>query len=296
LPGKTEGLSPCLVFRDEDKWILRKAEQVAAEVTDNLEKYELSVATQKIQELIRDEYCDWYIELVKTRLYGDDEETKAVCRAVLVRVLCDLLRLLHPFMPFITEEIWSFLDKPNKLIGDRWPTPGGFAKDPDFAAAAARIETTKEIVRAVRNIRAEANAPQSKKLPILIRFDEGTDISPGSDAGTAAHIKALAGVSDIGIVRTEEELPGDTASAIIKGMTLHVPLADLVDFAAEREKLSKERERLTGEISRLGAKLGNESFTAKAPAAVVGAEREKLATAEDALAKVIAREAAIREK
>jgi valyl-tRNA synthetase len=279
-----------LALRDEDKWILRTAEAVAAEVADNLEKYELSVATQKIHDLIRDEYCDWYIELVKTRLYGEDEETKAVCRAVLVRVLSDLLRLLHPFMPFITEEIWSYLDKPNKLIKDRWPAPEGFAADADFAAAAGRIETTKEIVRAVRNIRAEANAPQTKKLPIVIVFDEG------EIQGAEAHIKALAGVSDIGIARSEAELPGDTVSAILKGMVVHVPLADLVDFAAEREKLAKERERLTGEIARLSAKLNNESFTAKAPAAVVDAEREKRAAAEDALTKVIAREAAIREK
>jgi valyl-tRNA synthetase len=289
-------------------WILRTAEVVAAEVTDNLEKYELSVATQKIYDLIRDEYCDWYIELVKTRLYGEDEETKAVCRAVLVRVLSDLLRLLHPFMPFITEEIWSFLDKPNKLIKDRWPAPEGFAADADFAAAAGRIETTKEIVRAVRNIRAEANAPQAKKLPIVIVFDEGERQDAGEPArlgagaeallgaGAEAHIKALGGVSDIGIVRPGTELPGDTVSAILKGMVVHVPLADLVDFAAEREKLAKERERLTGEIARLGAKLNNESFTAKAPVAVVDAEREKRAAAEEALTKVTAREAAIREK
>ncbi|GHU64829.1 valine--tRNA ligase [Clostridia bacterium] len=303
----TEGLSLCPAsLRDEDKWILRTVEQVAAEVTDNLEKYELSVATQKIYDLIRDEYCDWYIELVKTRLYGEDEESKKVCCAVLVRVLSDLLRLLHPFMPFITEEIWSYLDKPNKLIRDSWPTPEGFAADSDFTAASVRIETTKEIVRAVRNIRAEANAPQAKKLPILILFDKGGGSGESGGerngenaalgAGAAAHIQALAGVSDIGIVRSEAELPGDTVSAILKGMVLHVPLADLVDFAAEREKLAKERERLTGETQRLGGKLNNEGFTAKAPPAVVDTERAKLAAAEDALAKVIAREAAIREK
>ena len=283
-----------LDLRDEDKWILRLTEQVAFEVTDNLEKYELSVATQKIQELIRDEYCDWYIELVKTRLYGEDEETKKVCRAVLVHVLSDLLRLLHPFMPFITEEIWSILGKQNKLIKDRWPGQEGFREASDFAEAADKIEITKEIVRATRNIRAEANAPQSKKLPILILFDNGNQQVLGE--GAEAHIKALAGVSDIGIIATEAELPGDTASAILNGMVVHVPLDDLVDFAAEREKLIKERSRLESEIERLAAKLGNEGFTAKAPAQVVEVERKKLTAAEDALEKVKARESAISEK
>ena len=287
LPEDVSKLDLC----DEDKWILRTTEQIASEVTENLEKYELSVATQKIQELIRDEYCDWYIELVKTRLYGEDEETKTVCRAVLVHVLSDLLRLLHPFMPFITEEIWSILGKQNKLINDRWPGTEGFREAADFAEAANKIEATKEIVRAVRNIRAEANAPQSKKLPILILFDDGDSKALGE--GAEAHIKALAGVSEIGIAKNESELPGDTASAILSGMVVHVPLADLVDFAAEREKLAKEHIRLEGEIERLGAKLGNEGFTAKAPAQVIEVERKKLEAAEDALEKVIAREAAI---
>ncbi|MDR3304466.1 MAG: valine--tRNA ligase, partial [Clostridiales Family XIII bacterium] len=159
-----------LRLADEDKWILARTERAAAEATGNLEKFELSLATQKIHDLIRDDYCDWYIELVKARLYGDDAESGSVCRIVLVRVLSDLLRLLHPLMPFITEEIWSYLGKPNKLIRDRWPEPEGFAEA--YADAAARIETMKEIIRAVRNIRAEADAAPSRKLSVFVKADK----------------------------------------------------------------------------------------------------------------------------
>ena len=270
------------MLRDEDKWILAASERAALEITQNLEKFELSLATQKIHDFIRDEYCDWYIELVKTRLYGDDEETKSVCRAVLIHVLSDLLRLLHPFMPFITEEIWGSLGKPGKLIVDEWPTPQGFSDDADFISATKRIEALKEIIRAVRNIRADAGAAPSRKFPIIIKADTEVDLDHG-------HIMSLAGVSEIRFISDESEITEGVASAILEGMVVYVPLAELVDLAAEHEKLIKEKERLESEITRLTAKLGNEGFTSKAPAQVVEAERAKLESAEEALSKVLAR-------
>ena len=289
----TKEPSPCVVscvaLRDEDKWILAACEKTAAEITQNLERFELSLATQKIHDFIRDEYCDWYIEFAKLRLYGDDEEAKAVCRAVLVRVLSDLLRLLHPFMPFITEEIWGSLGKPNKLIRDRWPEPEGFADDEDFTAASKRIEAEKEIIRAVRNIRADAGAAPSRRFPIIIKADR----DPVFDKD---HIMSLAGVSEVRFASCNTDLPEEAASAILEGLVVYVPLADLVDFAAEREKLTKEQARLEEEIGRLTAKLDNEGFTAKAPAKVVEAERSKLASAEEALTKVLTRISQIEDK
>jgi len=278
--GQTQ--SPDETLRDEDKWILAKCEIAAEEMTQNLERFELSLATQKIHDFIRDEFCDWYIELVKPRLYGDDEEDKAVCRAVLVQVLSDLLRLLHPFMPFITEEIWGSLGKPGKLIRDTWPVPRGLAGDDDFIDAVKKIEAEKEIIRAVRNIRADAGAAPSRKFPIIVKTDTDIGVEP-------VHIKTLAGVSEVRFQADEKGIPEEAASAILEGMVVYVPLEELLDFSAERDRLEKEQGRLEGEIARLTAKLGNEGFTAKAPAEVVAAERSKLAAAEEALAKVIMR-------
>jgi len=276
-------------MRDEDKWILAACERVAAEMTQNLEKFDISLATQKIHDFIREEYCDWYIEFAKARLYGEDEEAKAVCRSVLVHVLSDLLRLLHPFMPFITEEIWGCLGKPGKLIRDKWPESKGFADREDFIAAAKKIEAEKEVIRAVRNTRADAGAAPSRRFPIIIKADEDPAFDPG-------HIMSLAGVSEVRYTADESDLPEEAASAILEGMVVYVPLADLVDLTAEREKLAKEKARLEGEVARLSAKLHNEGFTAKAPAQVVEAERAKLGSAEEALAKVLVRISQIEEK
>ncbi|MDR1815078.1 MAG: valine--tRNA ligase [Clostridiales Family XIII bacterium] len=274
---------------DEDRWILGLTARVAGEVTDALEKFELSVAIEKVYDLIRDEYCDWYIEMAKARLYGEDEAAKATVRAVLVDVLSDLLRLLHPFMPFITEEIWGVLGKDGKLICDAWPggldsrvKPENDNFSVDAAEAEARIEALKDVVRAVRNIRAEAGTAPGKKVPLVLRVDAAAGMLSEALLG---HVKSLAGVSEVTVITDDADVPKDAASAILKGMVAYVPLADLVDLAAEREKLLKEKERLEKFSAQLAAKLANEGFTAKAPPAVVEAERAKLANAEDALAK-----------
>ena len=295
-------------LRDEDRWILALTERTAAGITEALEKFELSVAIEKIYELIRDEYCDWYIEFVKARLYGDDEDSKATARAVLEQVLSDLLRLLHPFMPFITEEIWGYLGKPSKLIKDVWPAPRGFAEDPEFTAASEKIEITKDIIRAVRNIRAEAGAEPSQKFPIIIKVDAETiggtigtapivsSIASGLREDIGEAVMRLAGVSEVRVTTDETDVPQDAASAILSGLTVYVPTEELINYEAERKKLKKELERLEPEVPRLRAKLENEGFLAKAPAQVVATERGKLADAEEALAKTRDRLAFIQEK
>jgi valyl-tRNA synthetase len=293
-----------LSLADEDRWILVRTGEAVRDITRNMEKYEFTLATQKIYELIWNEFCDWYIELVKDRLYAGTDDEKRTVRAVLTAVLSDLLRLLHPYMPFITEEIWSFLDKPNKLIADRWPEPAAEVSGAD-ADSAAEMDFVIDVIRSVRNIRAEAGAVPSRQLTLVARIAEAEG-DLGDAAGRVDYeaalrkqdkiIGKLAGVSAVTVLAAADDAPGDAMSALVRGVELFVPLDDLLDYAAERERLGKEGERLEGEIKRLSGKLSNEGFVSKAPANVVDAEREKLAAAQDALAKVYARADAIRGK
>ena len=259
------------VLRDEDRWILTRINDGAKDITNSLDKYELGLAAQKIYELIWDEYCDWYIELVKKRLYGDDEEDKKTARYVLQRALKSLLKLLHPFMPFITEEIWGSLpseEGEELLIRASWPT-----YDPSltFEESVARIETAKEIIKAVRAIRVEAEAAPSRKLSMIVR----TDTMKETVAADEEYIKNIANITNIDIIDADGEAPEDTMSAVFNGGEILIPLADLVDFEAEIARLTKEKKRLEGEVARVEKKLSNPGFTGKAPAAVVEEERAK---------------------
>ncbi|MDR2610014.1 MAG: valine--tRNA ligase, partial [Clostridiales Family XIII bacterium] len=290
-----------------DRWILASVREAVRDITRNMEKYEFTLATQKIYELIWNEFCDWYIEMVKERLYGDDEADKRVVRLVLTSVLSDLLRLLHPYMPFITEEIWGFLGKDGKLIADRWPETGGEETE-DEAKIRASYDFVIGVIRSVRTIRADSGADPKRKLSLIAKVagaDEGVGIlsaggdgvgirSAGGDcegegirvpggsveirglggldyAGllldNAALIKKLAGVESIVCVGAgdEDKIPDEAMSAITHGVELFVPLDDLLDYAAEKERLAKERARLEGEIKRLSGKLANEGFVSKAP-------------------------------
>ncbi|MDR1068535.1 MAG: valine--tRNA ligase, partial [Clostridiales Family XIII bacterium] len=295
---------PSLCLADEDRWILVRTGEAVRDITRNMEKYEFTLATQKIYELIWNEFCDWYIELVKDRLYAGTDDEKRAVRTVLTAVLSDLLRLLHPYMPFITEEIWSFLGKPNKLIADRWPEPAAEVSKED-ADSAAEMDFVIDVIRCVRNIRAEAGAAPSRRLTLVARITGAGD-DPGDAVGRVDYEAALrkqdklvgklAGVSSVTVITAADNAPGDAMSGLVRGVELFVPLDDLLDYAAERERLDKERERLEGEIKRLSGKLSNEGFVSKAPANVVDAERGKLAAAQDALEKVDARTDAIRGK
>ncbi len=280
-------------LRAEDRWILSTVNDAVKDINGNMEKFEFALAAQKINELIWNEYCDWYIELVKSRLYGQNEDDKKVARYVLVRVLRDLLKLLHPFMPFITEEIWSFLprraDAKDFLMLESWPAEGEMDSREDVAV----LELAKEVIRSIRNIRAQAEAQPSRKLS-LIALTSGLE-KERMQAGIG-YILSLANLSELTFIDEKGQIPEETMSAALPNIELFVPLDDLLDYQAEYDRLTKEKARLEGEVARTEGKLANEAFVAKAPGHVIGAEREKLANAQDMLDKVNARIPAVKGK
>lgn len=286
-----------MALRPEDKWIISRVNEAAAYINQTLEKYDLALAGQKAYELIWNEFCDWYIELAKGRLYGDDEEDKKVARYVLVRVLKDMLKLLHPFMPFITEEIYSFLphtdaevktaaanDNPeNFLMKAEFPKYDETLK---FEESVEVLEMAMEAIRAIRNIRAEAEAAPSKKLrAVIIAKDKSLEkITAGE-----RYIKALANITEIHFAEEKSAAPEESMSAVIGGAEVFIPLDDLVDYKAEFERLSKEKKRLEGEVARVKGMLSNQGFISKAPAAKIEEEKAKQAKYEEMLEKVIHR-------
>ncbi len=296
--GDTEDFSN-IALKDEDKWMISRVNEAVAYVTGALEKYDLALAGQRVYELTWNEYCDWYIELVKKRLWGDDEEDNKVVRFVLVMPLKNMLEMLHPFMPYITEEIWSFLphsscereDNPNCfLIKAKWPV---YSEKRSFPDEEEKLETAMEAIRAIRNIRSEAEAAPSRKLTAVILAQGEKEAVIRS---AERYIKDLANITDIRFVTEKEQVPDDVMSAVISGIELFVPLDDLVDFSAELERLEKEKKKLEGEVARVKGKLSNEGFVSKAPERVVQEEREKQAKYEDMLAKVEERLNTVRRK
>ena len=280
-----------IALRDEDKWMISRVNEAVEYVTQTMEKYDLALAGQRVYDLIWNEYCDWYIELVKSRLWGEDEEDKKGVRFTLVMCLKNMLKLLHPFMPFITEEIWSLLphgeeqaDNPeNYLIKSNWPK---YSLACVFPKAEKTIEKAMEAIRAIRNIRAEAEAAPSKKLRAVI-LASGTDretLTAGKE-----YIMNLGNITQVTFAENKEDVPADSMSAVIAGAEIYIPLEDLVDFEAEYERLSKEKKRLEGEVKRVEGKLSNQGFVSKAPEKVVNEEREKMVKYKEMLEKVTAR-------
>ena len=227
--------------------------------------------------------------MVKGRLYGGDEEDKKVARAVLTKVLKDLLKFLHPFMPFITEEIWGVLPhdggktgRDAMLIRAEWPA---YDASMDYSDSVRRVETAMAVVKAVRNIRAEADAAPGRKLNLIIRTDSlGPDIE-----AVAERIRKLANVVDIDIKGTDFEMPSDVMTAVIDGAEIAVRLDDLVDRDAEIERLTKEKARLESEVARVEKKLANQGFVSKAPQKLVDEEKAKGEKYREMLATVVAR-------
>lgn len=264
------------VLRDEDKWMLTRVNQAVKYITDALDKFELGLAAQRVYDLIWNEYCDWYIELIKSRLYGTDEEDKKTARFVLQKVLKDLLKLLHPFMPFITEEIYGYLpkdpatkDNPNSLlIRAQWPV---YNPEMDYGEAVYRIETAMEIIKAVRNIRAEADAAPGRKLTMEIRTSALADVIPEIQS----YIRNMANITDIKVIPADATAADDAMTAAVKDAEILIPLQDLVDFDEEIKRLEKEQARLQSEVERVEKKLANKGFVNKAPEKVVQEEREK---------------------
>ena len=284
-------------LQDEDKWILSAVNDTIRETTAYMERFDLAMAASKVYDLIWNQFCDWYIEIVKDRLHGEDEDDRQVVRMVLVRVLKDMLRLLHPFMPFITEEIWSCLPgdtceeaASGFLMKASWPV---YRAEDEHPEEAQRLETAKEVIRAIRGLRLEAEAAPSKELSAWILADE--ESQEAIRAGER-YIRKLANINALHFTARKEELPEDTMSAILPGAEIFVPMDELVDIAAELERTRKEKERLVGEVKRSEKMLSNPGFVNKAPAAKVEEERAKKVSYEEMLAKVNERLAMLEKK
>ncbi|MBQ3123554.1 MAG: valine--tRNA ligase [Firmicutes bacterium] len=289
-----------IALKPEDKWMIAKVNDAAKYVNDTMEKYDLALAGQRIYELIWNEYCDWYIELVKARLYGDDEEDKKVCRYVLVRTLTDMLKLLHPFMPFITEEIWSFLPRLKDDV--KADNPHDFLMKADyplydealtFEDDVKTIEMAMEAIRSIRNIRAEAEAAPSKKLRAYIA---ATGDAMARINVAEKYIKNLANITEITFTENKDTVTEDVMSAVIDGAEIYIPLDDLLDYKAEFERLTKEKAKLEGEVARVEKMLSNPGFVNKAPEAKINEEKEKMAKYQDMLEKVTERLALVEKK
>ena len=263
----------------EDKWVLSRLNTLIREVTDNLEAYELGVASAKIYDFIWDTYCDWYIELTKTRLNGEDEAAKLAAENVLCYVLLRIMELLHPFMPFITEEIWQALPhEGDYLITAKWPE---YQDALHFPEAEAAMEAVKDAISAIRARRAEMNVPPSRKAQVVIVAAEPENYRLG-----AHFITRMAYASELTV---QTAAPADLTGMVTVAThdaTIYIPMAELVDIAKELARIAAERKKAEENLQRIEAKLANESFTSRAPANVVNAEREKAEKARALIAKL----------
>ena len=269
----------------EDKWILSKLNSVIPEVTENMERYELGVAAQKVYDFIWDSYCDWYIELTKTRLQGEDEDSKLWAQQVLCYVLTETLKLLHPFMPFITEEIWQALPHSGDyLMLQQWPQ---HRAELDFPEEEKAMELIMDAIRGVRARRAEMNVPPSKKAQLTVSTLERAVFEQG-----IPFLKRLAYASDVTVEGVTDAGSDDamTAQGMVTVTThaarLFMPLAELVDLEKEKARIEKELKKNRAELDKLEAKLGNPGFVNKAPAHVVEAEQDRAEKLRALLAKL----------
>ena len=257
---------------DADKWIISKMNTLIKEVTDNMEKYELGVAVQKLYDFIWEEFCDWYIEMVKPRLYNDDDTTKEAALYTLKTVLINSLKLLHPYMPFITEEIFCNLqDEEESIMISSWPV---YREEYNFAREEAAIEAIKEAVRNIRNVRAEMNVAPSKKAKVFVVTDN-EEVKNIFENGKV-FFATLGYASEVVIQADKAGIDDDAVSTVIHNAVIYMPFAELVDIEKEIERLKKEEERLNGELKRVNGMLSNERFISKAPEAKINEEKAKL--------------------
>ena len=257
-----------------DRWILSKVNTLAKDVTENMDKYELGIAVQKVYDFIWEEFCDWYIEIAKVRLYKKEEDPKAANAAlwVLKTVLANALKMLHPYMPFITEEIFCTLcPEEETIMLAPWPE---YTEEWNFAKEEADVENIKVLVKGIRNIRSEMNVPPSRKAKYFI-------VSPDADLCElfASHkdiYSQLISASEIDVQADKAGIPEDAVSVVIPNAVVYIPLEELVDMAKERERLEKEKAKLAKELARSNGMLNNEKFLSKAPQAKVDEEKAKL--------------------
>ena len=284
-PDMPEALDTTLEIAD--KWVLSKLNTLIAEVTENLEKYELGVAVQKVYDFIWDTYCDWYIELTKARLYSEDAIRKQTAIQVLVYVLDQILRLLHPFMPFITEEIWqSIPHEGDALIAAKWPE---YREELAFKAEESHMESVMDAIRAIRNRRAEMNVPPSRKAALYVLTSKPQVYAEGE-----GFIQRLAYADTVSMLDKEPENLSGMVTIPTAGAKLYIPMGQLVDVAKELDRISKELEKNRRFLGSLEAKLGNEKFVSRAPEAVVNAEKEKAQKTRDLIASLEQSEAALK--
>ena len=255
-----------------DKWILSKANSLVKEVTDNMENYDFGVAVSKLNDFIWEEFCDWYIEMVKPRLYNEEDTTKAAALFTLKKVLTISLKLLHPYMPFITEEIFcSLQDEEESIMVSDWPV---FEEAFDFKAEENEVEIIKNAVRNIRNLRADMNVPPSKKASVYVVSEKEEVRKVFEDS--RVFFATLGYASEVHVQADKAGIADDAVSTVIPDAVIYMPFAELVDVEKEIARLEKEAKRLEGEIKRAKGMLSNEKFISKAPAAKVEAEKEKL--------------------
>lgn len=255
-----------------DKWILSKANTLAKDVTENLDKYELGIALQKVYDFIWEEFCDWYIEMVKPRLWDDKDQTKAAAIWTLKTVLINSLKLLHPYMPFLTEEIFCNLqDEEESIMISSWPE---YQEEWNFETEEHAVETIKEAVRGIRNVRTSMNVPPSKKAKVYVVSEnqEILDIFEHSKVFFAT----LGYAGEVYLQKDKNGIADDAVSAVIHQAVIYMPFSELVDIEKEVERLKKEEERLGKELARVEGMLNNEKFVSKAPAAKIEEEKAKL--------------------
>ena len=260
-----------LMLTSADKWILSKVNTLAKEVQESLSKYDLGLAAQKVYDFIWDEYCDWYIEMVKPRLYNKEDSTRAAALWTLKQVLINALKLMHPFMPFITEELFMHIqDEEETIMTSQWPV---YKEEWNFKENEAEIDAIKEAVRNIRNIRAEMNVAPSKKVHVyVVSENEGVRYI---FEHSKVFFKTLAHASEVTVQADKAGIGEDAVSVVVQDATIYMPLAELVDFAKEIERLEKEKTKLEKEVDRVVKKLANQGFVAKAPAHVIEEEKTK---------------------
>jgi len=254
-----------------DKWIISKVNTLAKEVKENMESYELGMAADKITNFLWDEYCDWYIEMVKPRLYNKDDETRDAALWTLKTVLINALKLLHPYMPFITEEIFLHVQSEEETIMlSKWPE---YNEEWNFKSEEEEIDAIKEAVRSIRNIRAEMNVVPSKKAHVFVVTTDET--TKARFERSAVFFKTLAYASDVSVQSDKAGIGDDAVSCVVENATIYMPFAELVDIAKEIERLTKEKEKMLKEVERVEKKLSNAGFVAKAPQNVIDEEKAK---------------------
>ena len=271
-----------LELENVDKWIISRANNLIKNIDENIDKYEIGLAADKIYDFVWNEFCDWYIELVKTRLYNSDLERSIKAQSTLIHVLDIILKLLHPFMPYITEEIYSIMpNKKDMLINETWPK---YESSYEFINEEEKIDIMINAIKSIRNARAELNIAPSKKAELIFSSKDRNSIDTLKEL--TEHFKTLGGASSVKFLEEDLDENIDAISIVQNKFKIFIPLADLVDYSKELERLEKEAEKLKSEIKRASGKLSNEKFTSKAPEKVVQEERDKLVKYEGMLEEV----------